>query len=67
MILTSEQIRTQGLAALRKELGPDGLIRFLQLFETGKGDYSRERHAWVDRTTMSDIRAALKRKRSKKK
>ncbi len=41
MTLTLEQIRRRGLAALRRELGKAGTIRFLQQFETGSGDYAR--------------------------
>jgi hypothetical protein len=58
--MTLEQIRQKGLAALRRELGPDGMIRFLQQFETGSGDYARERRTWVDRTTLDDLRALLR-------
>jgi hypothetical protein len=66
MTLTLDEIRRKGLEALRRELGPAGMIRFLQQFETGKGDYARERHAWVDQTTFAEIRAAAQRKRKKK-
>ncbi len=64
---TLEQIRQKGLAALERELGKAGMIRFLQLFENGHGDYARERHSWVDQTTNDNIRAAAKGKRTKKK
>jgi len=66
MTLTLDEIRRKGLEALRRELGPAGMIRFLQQFETGKGDYARARHAWVDQITFADIRAAAQRKRKKK-
>jgi hypothetical protein len=56
-------IRRRGLEALRRELGGAGMIRFLQQFDTGTGDYARERHAWVDQTSLADIRAAAGRKR----
>ncbi len=46
--MTLEQIRRAGLAALLRDLGPVGTIRFLQQFETGAGDYSRDRHQWLD-------------------
>jgi hypothetical protein len=42
------------------------MVRFLQQFETGSGDYARERHAWVDRTSLADILAATGRKRRRK-
>jgi hypothetical protein len=41
---TLEEIRSAGLRALDAALGPVDLIRFLQQFETGQGDYSAERH-----------------------
>jgi hypothetical protein len=65
--LTRDQIRTKGLAALRRELGPAGMIRFLQQFETGRGDYARERHAWVDETSLDDIRRTAGKPRKRKK
>ena len=67
MTLTLDQIRTKGLAALRRELGPVGMIRFLQQFETGQGDYARERHAWVDKTSIDDIRRTASKPRKRKK
>ena len=67
MTLTLDQIRTKGLAALRRELGPAGMIRFLQQFETGRGDYARERHAWVDKTSLDDIRRPAGKPRKRKK
>ena len=64
---TLDEIRRKGLAALRRELGRAGMIRFLQQFETGSGDYARERHDWVDQTSLDDIRSAAGVKRTKKK
>jgi hypothetical protein len=53
--MTLNEIRHIGLEALSRELGPVGLIRFLQQFETGRGDYTRERHAWLDQIEIEDI------------
>ena len=53
---TPEQIRTAGLAALRKELGVAGMVRFLQQFDRGSGDWAIERTGWVETTTLADIR-----------
>lgn len=65
---TLDQIRREGLHALRQRLGRAGMIRFLQQFETGTGDYASERHEWVDRTSMSDLKAlaAKSRKRGRR-
>jgi len=64
MTQTLDEIRREGLAALRQKLGRAGMIRFLQQFGTGSGDYARERHAWVDKTSMADLRKAAARQRS---
>lgn len=45
--MSLDEIRQHGIDALVRELGPVGMIRFLQQFETGKGDYTRERSQWL--------------------
>ena len=40
---SAEAIRIAGLKALEKELGAIGMVRFLQQFELGEGDYTKER------------------------
>ncbi len=37
------EVRQIGLAVLLERLGPVGMARFLQQFETGYGDYTAER------------------------
>jgi hypothetical protein len=64
---TLDEIRRKGLEVLRRELGPAGMVRFLQQFDRGSGDYARERHAWVDQTSLTEIRTAAGRKRTRKK
>jgi hypothetical protein len=54
--MTGEQIRLRGLAALRRELGRAGLVRFLQHFEAGKGDYTTERADHLAGLTMEKLR-----------
>ena len=61
--MSLEQIRIAGMEALARELGIVGMVRFLQQFETGHGDYSRERHKWLD---DQDMDAVLKRIRERK-
>jgi len=46
---TLEQIRAGGLSALQRELGVVGMVRFLQQFEPGSGDYAGERQSFVDK------------------
>ena len=45
--MTPETLRKAGLDALRRDLGAAGMARFIQLFETGKGDYTAERWQWL--------------------
>jgi hypothetical protein len=64
---TSDEIYREGLKALRERLGRAGMVRFLQQFETGKGDYSRERHKWVDRMSLEDLRTLARKQSPRKK
>ena len=45
--ITPEALRIAGLEALRRELGATGMVRFLQQFEMGSGDYTAERSQWL--------------------
>ncbi len=49
------QIRQLGAEALYRELGPVAMIRFFQQYETGRGDYSVERHEWLDNISVEEI------------
>ncbi|MBN1814887.1 MAG: hypothetical protein JXA14_23815 [Anaerolineae bacterium] len=53
--MTLEEIRVLGLRALSEELGPVGMIQFLQQFETGYGDYTEERHEWLGHLSVRQI------------
>ncbi|HEX4054597.1 MAG TPA: hypothetical protein VHX86_10065 [Tepidisphaeraceae bacterium] len=63
---TPEQIRTAGLAALKRELGAAGMIRFLQHFQRGAGDWATQRGDWADRTTLAEIRRLAPRAKDRK-
>lgn len=63
---TPEEVRRAGLEALEKSLGPAGMVRFIQLFEKGKGNYTRDRGKWLDKATMNDVIADVKKARKKK-
>lgn len=60
---SAKEIYEAGLAALRRELGPVGMIRFLQFFDTGHGDYTAERHEWLDGLTVDDIVREIEQRR----
>ncbi len=61
--MTLEQIRLAGLRSPSRDLGPVGLIRFLQQFETGHGDYTAERHHWLGKRTVQGLVQEIERRR----
>lgn len=62
--MTLNQIQQKGLEVLSRELGPVGMIRFLQMFETGYGDYTKERHQWLDEQPIEDIVQRIRQRRT---
>ncbi len=40
--MTDEEFERHALAVLRRELGLDGLARFLRVYRAGSGDYTRD-------------------------
>jgi hypothetical protein len=59
--MTDEQFERYALDVLQRELGPDGLARFLRLNRSGNGDYTRDRVDWQKNLSVADIVASLKR------
>ncbi|MCK4394702.1 hypothetical protein KAX17_17510 [Candidatus Bipolaricaulota bacterium] len=57
---TLARIREQGLDALVKALGPVDMARFLQQFELGRGDYTRDREEWLRDITVDGVVAEIK-------
>lgn len=47
MTLTAE-LNQKAKAILIRELGPVDYARFIQQYEEGSGDYTRDRHHWLD-------------------
>jgi len=47
--MSPNQIRSAGLAALIKSLGPTGMARFIQQYDMGTGDYTKDRSNYVNR------------------
>lgn len=61
--MSLKEVERAGLAAISRELGVVGLIRFLQLFETGYGDYTTERHQWLDEQSLDEIMTRIEARR----
>ena len=58
--LTGRNQNPGQLAVVRRELGRAGLARFLQHFQNGKGDYTRERGEVLKDLTMDGLRAHVR-------
>jgi len=62
-MMSLEQIRIAGMEALARELGIVGMVRFMQQFETGHGDYSKDRHQWLDDQDLDTVVKRIQEKR----
>jgi len=62
--MTDEQFERHALEVLGRELGPDGLARFLRLNRSGKGNYTRDRERWQKDLSVAGIAASLDRPRN---
>lgn len=64
--MSLEEFRSIGLEALARELGPVGMVRFLQQFEKGRGDYTSEREKLIGKLELPSIVKEIERTRRKK-
>jgi hypothetical protein len=55
------EIRKAGLQALKDALGPVGMVKFIQQYENGSGDYTQEKYEQPD-LTLEEIDNLLKNK-----
>jgi len=63
--MTLEQIRQLGMEALIEKLGPGGALRFLQQFEVGSGDYTKERHTWLGKPDVKSLAREIRGRRKR--
>jgi hypothetical protein len=60
MMKTQNEIMKQGYDALINSLGVADTIRFIQYFSPGNGDYTKERHQWLDKKSLADVLVEIK-------
>jgi len=53
-------LRRAGIEVLKKELGVTDMIRFLQIFEKGEGNYTKDRKEWLEELSIDDIIEEIK-------
>lgn len=54
-MMTQNEIIEKGYQALIDSLGVVDAIRFIQYFSLGKGDYTKERHQWLEKKSLEDV------------
>ena len=55
-----EKIRRDGLKALKDKLGVEGMIKFIQMYSDGKGDYTEERRELLKNLDKEDLKKFLR-------
>jgi hypothetical protein len=60
--MTISELKRKGFQALVDALGYADAIRFLRQYDSGQGDYTQERHQWLDSLTLEDFKSYVKRK-----
>jgi hypothetical protein len=61
--MTDYDFERHAFEILQRELGPDGFARFLRLNRHGSGDYTRDRHNWLNDATVENVMAELEKYR----
>lgn len=61
---TDAHFERHALDLLQRELGPDGLARFLRLNRSGKGEYTLDRGQWQKDLTLDQILESIRKHRS---
>lgn len=61
--MTDEQFERHALEILGRELGADGMARFLRLHRSGPGDYTKDRMQWQKELTIQEVLESIKHRR----
>lgn len=57
--MTPIELQRKGFQALVSALGIVDAIRFIRQYDSGSGDYTKERHQWLDSLTMEEVLADI--------
>lgn len=62
-VKTLHQIQQEGLDLLVEKLGPDDAIRFLQIYEPGSGDWTKDRKKYLDKDSDKILTRIMERRK----
>jgi len=60
---TLYQVQQEGLDVLVEKLGPDDAIRFLQIYETGSGDWTKDRKKILEKDPDKIIKSIVEKRK----
>jgi hypothetical protein len=63
MIHNHSTIRKEGNRVLSLELGAANTANFLRQLENGSGNYTEERHEWLEKNTVDMIAARIEKRK----
>ncbi len=63
--LAMNSIRERGIKVLTKELGAAGMVQFMQQFQSGRGDYTKERRKILGTLSVDQVVGEIRRNRAK--
>lgn len=62
-VKTLRQIQQEGLDILVEKLGPNDTIRFLQIYERGSGDWTKDRKKYLEKDPDKLIKSIMERRK----
>jgi acyl-CoA thioesterase FadM len=62
--MTLIELNRRVFKTLMDNLGYVNVVRFFKQFDTGRGDYSQERHQWLDDLSMDEIWTDLQKRQA---
>lgn len=60
---TLRQVQQEGLDVLVEKLGPDDAIRFLRIYETGSGDWTKGRKKILEKDPDKIIKSIMEKRK----
>ncbi|PSF34938.1 hypothetical protein C7H19_18195 [Aphanothece hegewaldii CCALA 016] len=57
--MSPDELSHKGFKALVDSLGYVDAVRFIRQYNSGSGNYTQERHQWLDQLTTDEILADL--------
>lgn len=60
--MTPVELMRKGFQSLVDTLGYADAVRFIRQFDKGSGNYTEERHQWLDKLSLDDILADIQKR-----